>query len=63
MARNIIYYGPPGTGKTYHMQKLISNYTDYKITDEEIIKAYTNNSQDWLLFALIILQCNTTMTT
>ena len=56
MAKNIIYYGPPGTGKTYHMQKLISDYTDYKITDDEIIKAYTNYSQDWLLFALIILQ-------
>ncbi len=63
MAKNIIYYGPPGTGKTYHMQKLISDYTDYKITDDEIIKAYTNYSQDWLLFALIILQSNTTMTT
>ena len=63
MVKNIIYYGPPGTGKTYHMQKLISDYTDYKITDDEIVKAYTNYSQDWLLFALIILQSNTTMTT
>lgn len=63
MAKNIIYYGPPGTGKTYYMQKLISDYTDYKITDDEIVKAYTNYSQDWLLFALIILQSNTTMTT
>lgn len=63
MAKNIIYYGPPGTSKTYYMQKLISNYTDYKITDDEIVKAYTNYSQDWLLFALIILQSNTTMTT
>lgn len=63
MAKNIIYYGPPGTGKTYYMQKLISDYTDYEITDDEIVKAYTNYSQDWLLFALIILQSNTTMTT
>ena len=63
MAKNIIYYGPPGTGKTYHMQKLISDYTDYKITNDEIINAYNSYSQDWLLFALIILQSNTTMTT
>ena len=62
MAKNIIFYGPPGTGKTYNMQKLFSEYTDYKITDEEIKEIYTNYSQDWLLFALIILQSNTTMT-
>ena len=63
MAKNVIYYGPPGTGKTYYMQNLISDYTDYKITDEEIRNIYTNCSQDWLLFALIILQSNTKMTT
>lgn len=63
MAKNIIYYGPPGTGKTYHMQKLISDYTDYEITDEEIKEIYINYSKDWLLFALIILQSNTAIKT
>lgn len=63
MGKNVIYYGPPGTGKTYQMQNLISDYTDYKITDAEIKDIYTNYSQDWLLFALILLQSNTTMTT
>lgn len=56
MAKNIIYYGPPGTGKTYLLQSLLNDYTDYDITDAQIIGAYTRNSKAWLLIALIILQ-------
>lgn len=27
-ARNVIFYGPPGTGKTFHLQALLTKYTD-----------------------------------
>lgn len=56
MAQNIIYYGPPGTGKTYLLQSMLNDYTDFDITDAQIISAYTRNSKEWLLIALIILQ-------
>ena len=48
MAENIIYYGPPGTGKTYLLQNKMSDYIDYNILDSQIIKAYTQETQDWI---------------
>ncbi len=56
MAENIIYYGPPGTGKTYLLQNMMSNYIDYQVTDQQIINAYTANTQDWILISLIMIQ-------
>lgn len=56
MAENIIYYGPPGTGKTYLLQNKMSDYIDYNILDSQIIKAYTQETQDWILIALVMIQ-------
>lgn len=56
MAENVIYYGPPGTGKTYLLQKMMSDYIDYDISDELIKKIYIANSQEWILVTLILLQ-------
>lgn len=56
MAENIIYYGPPGTGKTYLLQSMMSDYIDYQVTDEQIRNAYINNTQEWILIAMIMLQ-------
>ncbi|MFD2640038.1 AAA family ATPase [Piscibacillus salipiscarius] len=61
MGKNIIYYGPPGTGKTYMMQQLKSNYTVFNISDEEIVNAYIDTSEEWLLITLILLQGNNLM--
>jgi hypothetical protein len=58
MGKNIIYYGPPGTGKTYLLQNSRNTFTDFNIDDDEIRNAYINSSQDWVLFALILLQNN-----
>lgn len=56
MAENIIYYGPPGTGKTYLLQSLMSNYIDYQISDEQIKKTYIENTKDWILLTMVLLQ-------
>lgn len=56
MAENIIYYGPPGTGKTFWLQGLMNDYIDYTISDQQIVDAYTHNSQAWLLVTLVIFQ-------
>lgn len=56
MAENIIYYGPPGTGKTYLLQNMMNDYTDYQVTDNQIIEAYQNETQDWILISLIMIQ-------
>lgn len=56
MAENIIYYGPPGTGKTYLLQSMMSDYIDYNVTDEQIKNAYIQNTQDWILVTMVLLQ-------
>lgn len=56
MAENVIYYGPPGTGKTYLLQSLISDYVDYQVSDKQIKDAYIQNTREWILIALIMLQ-------
>lgn len=56
MAENIIYYGPPGTGKTYLLQNMMSDYIDYQVSDAQISSAYTRETKDWILIALIMIQ-------
>ena len=56
MAENIIYYGPPGTGKTYLLQNKMSDYIDYQVSDDQIVNAYTRETKDWILIALIMIQ-------
>ncbi|MBQ6932797.1 MAG: AAA family ATPase [Clostridia bacterium] len=56
MAENIIYYGPPGTGKTYLLQNMMSDYIDYQVSDAQIVNAYTRETKDWILIALIMIQ-------
>lgn len=56
MAKNIIFYGPPGTGKTYLLQKMMSDYIDYQISDEQIRQAFFQYSETWCLITMIMLQ-------
>lgn len=56
MAENIIFYGPPGTGKTYLLQKMMSDYLDYEVSDKQILDAYVSMSNDWVLITMILLQ-------
>lgn len=56
MAENVIYYGPPGTGKTYLLQSMMSDYIDYQVSDQQVKDAYVQNTKDWILIAMIMLQ-------
>ncbi|QTE74001.1 AAA family ATPase [Clostridiales bacterium FE2010] len=56
MAENIIYYGPPGTGKTYLLQNMMCDYIDYEVSDQQIKNAYIQNTKDWILIAMVLLQ-------
>ena len=56
MAENVIYYGPPGTGKTYLLQSMMSDYIDYQVSDQQVKNAYVQNTKDWILIAMIMLQ-------
>ena len=56
MAENAIFYGPPGTGKTYLLQSMMSDYIDYQVSDEQVKNAYFENTRDWILIAMIMLQ-------
>lgn len=56
MAENTIFYGPPGTGKTYLLQSMMSDYIDYQVSDQQIRDAYIQNTRNWILISLIMLQ-------
>ena len=56
MAENIIYYGPPGTGKTYLLQSKMSDYIDYQVSDQQVKDAYIQDTKDWILIAMVMLQ-------
>ena len=56
MAENVIYYGPPGTGKTYLLQSMMSDYIDYQVSDQQIKDAYVQNTKDWILISMVMLQ-------
>lgn len=56
MAENIIFYGPPGTGKTYLLQKMMSDYIDYQVSDDQIRQAFFSYSEPWVLITLVMLQ-------
>jgi len=63
MAKNIIFYGPPGTGKTYLLQSLMNDYIDYDIDDKMLKDAFINESKEWILITLVLLQNHGKMVT